>query len=236
MRFNTLARRDYRHWPTKEAVTLLQGAPAVSTAVPVAMRVMPRAEQEKMPSGSKYLVADLTWQVPGPVLPAGAEVLPGDVVRANRVFRNAALGTVDWVAVTVRHNHVDEVWTLDCVAPRLNPGRLTNVQIQRPQADAAGLLPLDAAAAELYTWATIYADEPAAVVFRGRQDATVDGQAGGAEDWLVVLSRALEITTKDRVLVGGTTPGPGVLVLDILDYQASALTGELPQLVCVRQP
>jgi len=234
--FATLARRDYRHWPTKEAVTLLQGAPAVSTAVPVAMRVMPRAEQEKMPSGSKYLVADLTWQLPGPVLPAGAEVLPGDVVRANRVFRDQTSGTADWVAVTVRHNHIDEVWTLDCVAPRLNPRGLSYVQVQRPQADAAGLLPLDAAAAELYTWLTVYADEPAAVVFRGRQDATVDGQVGGAEDWLVVLGRALEVTAKDRVLVGGTAPGPGVLVLDIVDYQASALTGELPQLVCVRQP
>ena len=31
--FATLARRDYRHWPTREAVTLVQGVPAALTPV-----------------------------------------------------------------------------------------------------------------------------------------------------------------------------------------------------------
>jgi hypothetical protein len=234
--FATLARLDYRHWPAPEAVTLVQGVPAVLTAVPVAMRARARAEQEQLPSGGQYLTADGTWQLPGPVLPAGAGILPGDVVRANKVFRDATQGTVDWVVLEANQNHLDEVWALDCVALRLNPGRQTPIQIQRPQANAQGNLPLDAAAAELYTWTTVYPNEPAAVVLRGRPDATVDGQAGSAEDWLVVLSRTLEITTRDRVLVYGTSPGPGVLTLDIVDVQASALLGELQQLVCVRQP
>jgi hypothetical protein len=234
--FATLARRDYRHWPTREAVTLVQGVPAALTPVPVAMRGRGRAEQEQLPSGGQYLASDLSWQIPGPVLPAGAAVVPGDVVRANKAFRDPAQGTVDWVALQVSQNPVDEVWTVDCVALRLNPGRQTPVQIQRPQANAQGNLPLDAAAAELYTWATVYPNEPAAVVLRGRPDATVDGQVGSAEDWLVVLSRTLEIATRDRVLVYGTAPGPGVLTLDIVDVQASALLGELQQLVCVRQP
>lgn len=243
MPFPSPARRDYRYWPTKERVTLHFGGTGTADDIHelLAMRDQPQTRSEKAPSGAEYLVSRTKWYVPGPLLPRGTLLYPGDQVTADLVFRRPDEGTGTWTVLEASQNHLDEVWSLDCQMLSLHPRLSTTVTIQRPVLDSDGRLPKDSTGAEVWTWQNVYVDEPAAVVKQDSQgDVELDGQLGARERYLIVVGRVLTITNLDRVLLNhvgtGTDIEEGVFCLDVDNYQDTDLIDELPHLVCSRQP
>lgn len=243
MPYPSPARYDYRYWQTKEAVTL-QFAGTGSGAdidVSVAIREVPKTTQEKSPTGAQYLVSRTRWRIPGPILPVGTEIFPGDRIVSNLIFRKPTEGTGTWTILDVEHNPMDEVWILESQLLRLHPRLTQLITIQRPQMDANGKLPKDVTGAETFIWENVYVDEPAAVIYQGGDfDADVNKQVGERQRWLIVVGRVLTLTSADRVLLNhvgtGTDVADGDICLDIEDYQDSELIDELPHMVCTRLP
>lgn len=237
-----LARYDYRFWRWAEAITLTQGQGGATHSITHALRETPVTRDEKMPMGARYLDARTTWRVPEVLLPEGTELLPGDTITADAFFNQSGTAQSVWTVQSgVQHNPFDGVWVLPALRLFLHPRLTTTVDIQRPVLDSDSRLPIDDTGAEYYSYQTVYLDEPAAVIFQGRDEEKVDGVEGGTERWLVVVSRELTITNLDRVLVGhtgtGTIPSPTAMILDVMDYQDSDnFIDELPRLVCVRRP
>lgn len=233
------ARRDYRFWPYKEAVTVLPAGTGTADAyeVAVAQRVGPVGGGERAPMGARYLSREIRWYVPGPKLPAGVTLLEGDVLRANLTYGDDDSGTVDWVVQRADFNPFDEVWTLEGLLLSLHPRLSELITIQRP------VITVDDAGGEVFDWGDVagvpnpavgvYVDEPAAVLFLGGDHTTFNAQVGDRERWEIVVGRQLTLTARDRVLY--RAPG-GVLVLDIDDFQNSGRIDEFPKIVCSRQP
>lgn len=242
MAWSDLARTYWRMWRGREAVVLAQAGTGGQTfAVQTAMRAPPVVRAEKQPTGARYLVADTTWRVPGPLLPAGTELLPGDRLTADEFYGQSGTITKTWTVLRAEQNPWDRVWTLDTIHLGLHPRLGDVVTIQRPALDpVTGRIPRDATGGETFSWETV-AEVTCAVIVRRRDDMDLNDVVGAQEEYLIVFAEPVDLTvSRDRLILNhagtGTAPEEGELVLDVLSYEDMELIDELPQAICARKP
>ena len=190
--------------------------------------------------GCQYVVTHTKWSIPGVLLPENIELFAGDRIISDTIYRRPNLGKTTWTVLNVIRNHMDWVYQCEAHYLQLHPRIQQPIQILRPRlVPGTSDLPQDATGSDIYDYQYAYRDEPAAVISQTVDMETFEGQVGGTDHWVVVVTRQLTISSRDKIYVGqvgsGTTPSASCIILDVVDYNEQLLIGDLPHLICKRK-